>query len=147
MRPPHVYVDSDVPPGQRLDDWRRDHRPRRRPQRWPRARAHRAAQRLLIVARRALGVCSHPGCPNIGCEEHARGTARQRGYDAKWERTRRAFLAANPDCVRCGAPATEAHHRDGLGPLGPNGHEHWNLEALCKSHHSSETASTRDPGG
>lgn len=33
----------------------------------------------------------------------ARGTARQRGYDGRWDRTSRAFLAAHPLCLGCQA--------------------------------------------
>lgn len=34
--------------------------------------------------------------------EKARGTARDRGYDAAWERAKAAHLAAHPACVYCG---------------------------------------------
>lgn len=39
-----------------------------------------------------------------------RPTARQRGYDSKWEKARAGFLAKHPKCTRCGAPATIVHH-------------------------------------
>lgn len=39
-----------------------------------------------------------------------RPTARQRGYDSKWDQARKAFIAKHPDCSRCGAPATVVHH-------------------------------------
>lgn len=95
-------------------------------------------------------VCPVPGCPAITqggyCEMHARqrrafyGEYRPdrnaRGYDSRWRRTRARFLARHRICERCGKPATEAHHRDGKGPLGPRGHDPLNLEALCKSCHS-----------
>jgi 5-methylcytosine-specific restriction protein A len=93
-----------------------------------------------------MGVCPEPGCPELTpCTRHPkrdkRPTARQRGYDTRWERTRARFLAKHPDCERCGQPSTEAHHRDGLGPDGPLGHADRNLEALCKPCHSQHTAS------
>lgn len=75
--------------------------------------------------------------------ERARPNATQRGYDRRWSKTRKAFLAANPRCARCPAPAFHAHHKDGLGPLGPRGRDWSNLEPLCKSCHSRETASTK----
>jgi 5-methylcytosine-specific restriction endonuclease McrA len=39
-----------------------------------------------------------------------RPTARQRGYDGKWEKARAGFLAKHPRCFRCGQPATVVHH-------------------------------------
>jgi 5-methylcytosine-specific restriction endonuclease McrA len=39
-----------------------------------------------------------------------RPSARERGYDSKWETERKAFLICNPVCRRCGAPATIVHH-------------------------------------
>jgi 5-methylcytosine-specific restriction protein A len=35
--------------------------------------------------------------------------------------------------------ATEVDHVDGLGPLGPRGHDWANLQALTKAHHSRKT--------
>lgn len=40
-----------------------------------------------------------------------RPTARARGYDGKWQRERKAFLAVNGTCVRCGQPATVVNHK------------------------------------
>ena len=95
--------------------------------------------------------CSFPGCPRLVrepgkwmCPEHQkeyekeqdarRGSAAERGYDARWRDIRDRFLAANPTCEKCGATATVAHHiirrRDG-------GKDHpRNLMALCASCHS-----------
>lgn len=70
-----------------------------------------------------------------------RGTAAQRGYDARWRRIRAAFLKAHPSCSRCPNPSAEAHHRVELRKGGTN--EWSNLEALCKPCHSSHTARTR----
>lgn len=59
--------------------------------------------------------CSTPGCPALvprgraRCDTHARqaeaarGTAAERGYDARWRRARKLFLALNPLCRPCGA--------------------------------------------
>lgn len=63
----------------------------------------------------------------------------QRGYDHRWQRTRRRFLRTHPTCERCGAPAQDVHHLDGLGPLGPRGHDPANLQPLCHSCHSRIT--------
>lgn len=71
-------------------------------------------------------VCLEPGCPELTergesrCEPHRlarqrtddkrRGTAAERGYDARWRRIRKAFLAAAPFCIDCGGIATVADH-------------------------------------
>ena len=78
-----------------------------------------------------------------------RPSARQRGYDAQWERTREAYLTAFPICQHhegCIEPATQAHHLDGKGPKGERGHDWSNLQGLCAQHHSQTTA-TEQPGG
>lgn len=105
-----------------------------------------------------MQVCAEPGCPELTdqtyCTTHARDRdARRpgrhaRGYDARWRHTRRRYLATHPHCEepRCAARATEVHHRDGLGPSGPRGHDADNLEALCKRHHSQRTARDQRAG-
>ena len=40
----------------------------------------------------------------------ARPTARERGYDSKWDRVRKAYLAAHPVCVRCGERSRIVDH-------------------------------------
>nr|WP_223177254.1 HNH endonuclease [Sphingobium jiangsuense] len=40
-----------------------------------------------------------------------RPSARQRGYDGKWQQARAEFLKAYPRCTRCGAPASVVNHR------------------------------------
>ena len=71
-----------------------------------------------------------------------------RGYGHPWRRTRGRYLKHHPTCEHehCDQPAIEVHHLDGLGPKGPRGHKWDNLQALCKSHHSSITAHEQ-PGG
>ena len=39
-----------------------------------------------------------------------RPSARERGYDSKWETERAAYLKAHPKCVRCPATATVVDH-------------------------------------
>jgi len=103
-------------------------------------------------------VCSQPGCPALTdggrCDAHnraadkARGSSTKRGYDAKWRRTRRRYLKAHPICCEpdCMRLATDVDHIDGLGPLGPDGHNPDNLRAYCHPHHSQRTARDQ-PGG
>jgi 5-methylcytosine-specific restriction enzyme A len=61
--------------------------------------------------------CAAPGCPALVrgsrfCGEHAhrtsearaaggRGTATERGYGARWQKAREAYLVAHPLCVNC----------------------------------------------
>lgn len=42
--------------------------------------------------------------------DRTRPSARQRGYDAEWDRERAIYLRANPSCRRCGAPASVIDH-------------------------------------
>ncbi|WP_431772195.1 HNH endonuclease [Streptomyces cucumeris] len=117
------------------------------------------------MPRRAMQVCPTPGCPELTvsgrcetCQTKAsrdRGSARAKGYDARWQRTRAAYLLVHPycECDDCEQQpellrprATEVNHRDGLGPLGPRGHDWANLQAMTKAHHSRHTA-REQPGG
>lgn len=97
-----------------------------------------------------LTPCLQHGCPELcessWCTKHrpkrpkdTRPSARQRGYNAKWERTRAAFLRHHPTCVACGQPAKHVDHIDGTPPTGPHGHDWANLQALCASCHSRKT--------
>lgn len=61
--------------------------------------------------------CSTPRCHRIvteaaPCPDHGakarrrevddrRGSARERGYDSRWERARKTYMQAHPLCVRC----------------------------------------------
>lgn len=117
------------------------------------------------MPRRAMQVCPTPGCPTLtvagrcpAClakASHSRGSARAKGYDTRWQRTRQAYLRAHPycECDDCTAKpmllrpvATEVNHLDGLGPLAPRGHDWTNLQAMTKAHHSRHTA-REQPGG
>ncbi|HSZ70226.1 MAG TPA: hypothetical protein VK756_07680 [Solirubrobacteraceae bacterium] len=114
-------------------------------------------------------LCSTPGCWNLvpsgKCSECASDRRREErarraspadlGYDSRWRRTAGRFLKYHPqcecdDCLKLPrerrAKATEVHHRDGCGPLGPAGHKWFNLRAMAGEHHSKETAK-QQPGG
>lgn len=114
-----------------------------------------------------MRVCIEPGCPTLvergrceSCEalsvrsrrkqsDARRPSARGRGYDRRWERTRAAYLREHPICedeAGCIEPATEVDHLDDLGPLGPRGHDWDNLRARCKPCHSRRTARDRPAG-
>ena len=98
--------------------------------------------------------CRHPGCPNLSdgvyCEQHrglyARESAAQRGYDARWQRTREAFLKRNPLCAQCLrenrlTPATVVDH---IVPHRGDEKLFWdqgNWQAICKTCHDKKTGS------
>lgn len=112
------------------------------------------------MPRRRPQVCSRPGCPFLtlpgesrcrDCDtaaDRARGTAAERGYDARWRATRSAFIAEHPFCTEefCARLAGHVDHIDGLGPLAPRGHDWSNLRGLCATHHNQRTARDQ-PGG
>lgn len=85
------------------------------------------------------------------CDAHAReddrrrGSARERGYDADWDRCRDAFLEAHPLCDDCGELATEVDHEISVRDA-PELRLDWtNLRPKCKKHHSRKTVA-RDGG-
>lgn len=68
--------------------------------------------------------------------DRRRPSARERGYDARWQAERAAFLAANPCCRRCPAPATVVDH---IMPHKGNQALFWNAanwQPLCASCHN-----------
>ncbi|PJN24049.1 holin [Kitasatospora sp. CB02891] len=114
-----------------------------------------------MARRRALTVCSVPGCPEYTaagrCDDHRReadarrGTARQRGYGRGHEAFRRAVLARDPVCVLCcTAPSLHADHhplsRRELVDAGLDPDEPKRGRGLCQPCHSRETAQ-HQPGG
>jgi len=102
--------------------------------------------------------CGHPGCPELVsdryCEAHRKeahtnynkylrdpDTARR--YGTLWRRVRTAYIRTHPLCELCEQrgrlrPAEEVHHKLPLANGGT--HDRDNLQALCKSCHSSITA-------
>jgi 5-methylcytosine-specific restriction protein A len=96
-------------------------------------------------------VCSEPACPNLQpCAEHARsrsGSQDKRYSSRRWRALRARVLGGQPTCARCPRPATDVHHKDGLGFDGPLGWDESNLEGLCRSCHSRETARSTGLGG
>lgn len=104
--------------------------------------------------------CSQPGCSALTrerfCDNHKkrddlkRGTASERGYDARWRKARKHFLTLNPLCVHCSkdgkiAVATVVDH---IKPHKGNRIMFWdrfNWQALCASCHSKKTA--KEDGG
>ena len=120
---------------------------------------------------KALKVCSTKGCPELVPEgrcptcqanaEQQRGTAAQRGYDAKHRRIFRAkVLRKNPLCVctdsghdhgaQCLRPSSVADHhplsRKELVDAGLNPNDPDHGRGLCKGCHDQHTA-VAQPGG
>lgn len=56
----------------------------------------------------AYRLCAAPGCPLVvthgrcpqhtAAQDHARGSAQSRGYDSRWSRYSKAWLALHPHC-------------------------------------------------
>lgn len=109
--------------------------------------------------------CSHQACSGYAtnqgyCDKHQdkirkkdreRGTAHQRGYDARWSKERDEFLRQHPLCVECRKkdyinPATVVDH---IIPHKGDQTLFWdktNWQPLCETHHNIKTA-TEDRGG
>lgn len=77
--------------------------------------------------------------------DQGRGTAAQRGYDSRWQKARRGYLAKHPLCVHCAAEgvtsaATVVDHKV---PHRGDRKAFWdssNWQALCVPHHNRKTA-------
>lgn len=102
--------------------------------------------------------CRCEGCSRLAekgkvyCKQHAhmesdrmRGTAAQRGYDARWRDARLYFLRRNPLCVVClkEGRAEAATVVDHIVPHRGDWRLFWdenNWQPLCKRHHDEKTA-------
>lgn len=73
--------------------------------------------------------------------DQERPSARQRGYDSKWDAARKDFLAAHPRCVMCGDLARLVDHKT---PHRGDKRLFWsrsNWQPLCTPCHSSRKQS------
>ena len=73
-----------------------------------------------------------------------RATAEQRGYGARWQKIRSAYLSRHPLCERCRVEGrTKAgdlvHHKD----RNPKNNSYKNLESMCISCHDIEHKNER----
>jgi 5-methylcytosine-specific restriction protein A len=107
--------------------------------------------------------CLKRGCQSITdgkyCEQHTqqnhvydkqRGSAHQRGYDARWRKDRARFLKEHPLCVECieVGKILAATVVDHIIPHKGDKQLFWNKknwQALCKRHHDSKTV--KEDGG
>ena len=93
------------------------------------------------------GICSRCGPLKRARDmdiDRQRGTARMRGYDARWERVRMMHLRAEPLCRRCASlgyttPATLVDH---ITPIADGGAvlDEDNLQSLCVRCHGIKTS-------
>ncbi len=117
---------------------------------------------------RSLRPCKKMGCPELTrdesgyCDKHRyiyedqqkkrwntmekdRKSARERGYDTRWDKARKGYLIKHPLCVECVkegryTPATVVDH---IKPHRGNKQLFWdrdNWQSLCKQHHDKKTA-------
>jgi len=105
---------------------------------------------------RACGCVVAPGdrCPHMIQQDRERKarhdterpTARERGYDSKWDKERAAYLKAHPRCVMCGASARVLDHKT---PHRGDKKLFWsrsNWQPLCTPCHSSRKQSMEKRG-
>lgn len=111
---------------------------------------------------RAPSACRRPGCSGLVRDgvcsvcgplvrarqvEHdqRRGSARERGYDARWEKVRRLHLMAEPLCRMCGQAGRVmlASMVDHIVPIADGGAvlDDDNLQSLCRRCHDAKTPS------
>jgi 5-methylcytosine-specific restriction protein A len=72
-----------------------------------------------------------------------RGSARERGYNTRWDKARKTYLARNPLCVMCKregrvTPATVVDH---IKPHKGDQQLFWdtdNWQSLCAPHHNRD---------
>ncbi|HWJ72921.1 MAG TPA: HNH endonuclease signature motif containing protein [Kaistia sp.] len=63
---------------------------------------HQAGERCRIAVAR--------DAERKAAADQRRPSARERGYDSKWDRERAAYLKVHTACVRCSGPATVVDH-------------------------------------
>ena len=98
--------------------------------------------------------CKHPGCPRLTndryCDQHAkphindRESAFERGYNSRWQKASKRFLARQPFCTECEkigqlTPATVVDH---IMPHRGDKVLFWdenNWQPLCKKCHDRKT--------
>ena len=108
-----------------------------------------------------LKPCRYPGCGALTaeryCDKHKperapdnRATANSRGYNARWRRARKMFLAEHPLCAECekNGRLTAATVVDHIIPHKGDQALFWdesNWQPLCKRCHDRKTV--REDGG
>jgi len=75
--------------------------------------------------------------------DQRRGSARERGYNSRWEKARKTYLMRNPLCVMCQKEGrvTAATVVDHIRPHKGDSALFWdtdNWQSLCKPHHDRD---------
>jgi len=88
-------------------------------------------------------VCDRCGPRKV--KQSRRGSARERGYDRRWEKWRAWYLAqpGNQLCVACSeegktTPARDLHHRLPLQHFPSYKKAEWNILPLCQRCHNKQ---------
>ena len=76
----------------------------------------------------------------------ARPSAAARGYDREWAAVRADHLAANPQCIECGAPASHVDHIVSIRQAPHRRLDRTNLRSMCHPCHSRRTARDQSRG-
>jgi 5-methylcytosine-specific restriction protein A len=87
----------------------------------------------------AHGRCAHHALLERRAFDRRRGTASERGYDARWRRLKARLLPPGTPCAACGRPAQDLHHEPRYVP--GTDHENYRLTPLCHPCHSTVTSS------
>lgn len=107
-----------------------------------------------MVNQRAKKPCREPSCSELTkeayCSKHKRSpnygrSSTKMGYNYKWQKMSKRFLAMHPLCVECNRLATLVDHRV---PHKGNEKLFWdmsNWQPMCTSCHNRKTA-TEDMG-
>ena len=109
-----------------------------------------------IMPKKAQRPCNKIGCPNLTrtsyCDEHNRRRAVDdrpspslRGYNYRWQKARKSFIADNPLCIMCldSNELKPAYAVDHIVPHKGNYNLFWdpdNWQSLCQSHHNAKSA-------
>lgn len=96
---------------------------------------HKPKSHLQLVREKNSGIVSASG---------RRPNPRDRGYDTRWEHSRKWFLAQHPTCIMCERRGVVrlATCVDHIIPHRGNMKLFWdasNLQSLCTEHHSEKT--------
>ena len=117
-------------------------------------RAFLYAEVIIFMPTKPKKPCKHQGCPLLTndryCELHTklhikdRENAFERGYNGRWQKASKRFLAKHPFCLKCErigklTPATVVDH---VNPHCGDEVLFWsesNWQPLCKKCHDSKT--------
>ena len=99
---------------------------------------------MRATACKCGGIVRDKVCDRCGPRVQKRPKTAARGYDGRWQRKRKRYLAEHPLCVDCEAndmvtPASEVHHVRKIKDRPDLRLEDANLMALCPPCHAIRT--------